>query len=278
MTEDVNASQPVQVDWIEAGSSGPASLLVHSSVSGARQWRRLMDDLKDRFHVRAVNLFGYGKTPPWPGARSQTLDDQARLVEAAVPPDAGEVYLVGHSFGGSVAMKAAARLGRRVTKLVLIEPNPTYLLRQCGRDDAFAEAMEIRNWIKKFGALEQWETAAKRFADYWGGAGSWDAMPPERRDAFVQALKPNVFEWDAVMDETTPLAEWARLLPRDTFILHDPNTVRPIRDLAVLLRESCPTWTGGEISGGHMAPLTRPDLVNPIVVSCLQWRGEATRS
>src|ERR1700751_3355378 len=97
----------VTVDYLEAGSAGPVVMLVHSSVSGARQWRRLMDDLKDRFCVRAVNLYGYGKTPAWPAGAIQSLDDQARLVEAALPPDADEFHLVGHSFGGSVAMKVA---------------------------------------------------------------------------------------------------------------------------------------------------------------------------
>ena len=130
------------------------------------------------------------------------LTIRPRLVEAALPADAGEVYLVGHLFGGSVAMKAAARLAGRVTKLVLLETNPVYLLAQAGRTDAFAEAMEMRNCIKKFGALGEWEKAAEKFADYWGGAGSWEQMPTDRRDTFTQALKPNFFEWDAVTDET----------------------------------------------------------------------------
>jgi pimeloyl-ACP methyl ester carboxylesterase len=43
------------------------------------------------------------------------------VVEAALPEDADQVYLVGHSFGGAVAMKTAARLGARVTKLALLE-------------------------------------------------------------------------------------------------------------------------------------------------------------
>ena len=135
-----------------------------------------MEDLKDRFRIRAVNLFGYGKTPPWPAEATQSLEDQAHLVEAALPADAGEIYLVGHSFGGSVAMKAAARLAGRVTKLVLLETNPFYLLAQSGRIDAFAEAMGLRNYVKKFGALGQWATAAEKFADYWGGAGTWRNM------------------------------------------------------------------------------------------------------
>ena len=44
-----------------------------------------MGDLKDQFRVRAVNLFGYGKSPLWPSGTMQSLDDQARLVEVALP-------------------------------------------------------------------------------------------------------------------------------------------------------------------------------------------------
>ena len=95
-------------------------------------------------------------------------------------------------------------------------------------------------------------------------------MPPQRRETFAQALKPNFFEWDAVTDETTSLAEWARLLPRETLVVSDTNTVLPIREIAALLRRSSPTWTFQEVTGGHMAPLTRPDLINPIVTSFLR--------
>lgn len=263
-------TSPLEVDFFEAGSFGPVVILVHSSVSGARQWRRLMDDMKGQFRVRAVNLFGYGKTSPWRGGTMQSLDDQACLVEAALPTDANEIYLVGHSFGGSVAMKAAARLAGRASKLVLLETNPFSLLAQAGRVDAFDEAMDLRNYIKEFGALGDWARAAEKFADYWGGAGSWREMPLERRAAFAEALKPNFFEWDAVMNETTTAEEWACLLPRSTLLVSDPNTVFPIREITAILRRSCPMWTYKEIAGGgHMAPLTRPDLINPLVTSFL---------
>jgi pimeloyl-ACP methyl ester carboxylesterase len=265
-----NHDPPIKVDYLEAGSSGPVVMLVHSSVSGARQWRRLMRDLKDQFRVRAVNLFGYGKTTAWPAETIQSLDDQARLVEAALPANADEVYLVGHSFGGSVAMKAAARLEGRVARLVLLETNPFYLLAQSGRVDAFAEAMELRNYIKKFGALGEWATAAEKFADYWGGTGTWREMSLDRRAAFSEGLKPNFFEWDAVMNETTPVEQWATLLPGATLLVCDPRTVLPIREITAVLRRSCPGWAYKEVPGaGHMAPLTRPDLINPLVASFL---------
>jgi pimeloyl-ACP methyl ester carboxylesterase len=267
----VTTVPPAQVDFLEAGSSGPVVMLVHSSVSGARQWRRLMDDLKGRFRVRAVNLFGYGKTPAWRSNETQSLGDQARLVETALPADADEVYLVGHSFGGSVAMKAAARLAGRVSKLVLLETNPFSLLAQAGRVDAFAEAMDLRNYIKKFGAVGEWATAAEKFADYWGGIGSWRDMASDRRAAFADALKPNFFEWDAVMNEATSAEQWAIQLPRATVLVCDPRTVLPIREIDAILRKYCRGWTFREVPGaGHMAPLTRPDLINPLVSSFLR--------
>jgi len=260
----------IRPDFLEAGASGPLVVLVHSGASGARQWRRLMDDLKDRYRVRAVNLFGYGATPPWPADATQSIADQARLVEDAIPADVDKVCLVGHSLGGLVAMKLAARVGARVTKLVLLETNPFDLLRQAGRREAFAEAVALRDCVKTCGASGQWETAAERFADYWGGVGSWQGMSSERRAAFAQALRPNFHEWDAVMGETTPVEEWARTLPRTTLAVYDPSTVLPIREIAAILRAACPAWRHQQVPGvGHMAPLTRPDVVNPIIRSFL---------
>jgi pimeloyl-ACP methyl ester carboxylesterase len=262
--------QALTVDVIEVGA-GPTVILVHSSVAGARQWRRLMSDMEDRFHLVAVNLFGYGHTPAWTSQQSQTLEDQAGLVEAALPDNDDPLCLVGHSFGGSVAMKAAAKLGKRVDKLVLLEPNPFYLLDQHRRSEAFAESMDLRNWIKRNGGSGDWAAAAERFADYWGGAGTWTSMSDERRDTFTEALKPNFHEWDAVMNETTTLDEWASALPNRTLVVSARHTVRPIREIVELMHEGCPAWRFEQINdGGHMAPLTRPDLINPIVSSFLE--------
>ena len=258
------------VDIVEAGT-GPVVVLVHSSVAGGRQWRRLMSDLEGRFHLIAVNLFGYGRTPAWTSQRSQTLEDQVGLVEAVLADNDDRLCLAGHSFGGSVAMKAAGKLGKRVDKLILLEPNPFYLLDHHGRSEAFAESMDLRNWIKQNGASGDWTAAAERFADYWGDAGTWASMPEERRATFTEALKPNFHEWDAVMDEATTLDEWASALPNETLVVSAQHTVRPIREIVELMREGCPTWRFEEITdGGHMAPLTRPDLINPIVSSFLE--------
>ena len=84
-----------RVDFVEEGA-GPLVVLVHSSMSGARQWSALIRDLKDFSLVRAVNLFGYGNTPAWSKVESPSLEDYAELVARAVPRTADHVSLVGH--------------------------------------------------------------------------------------------------------------------------------------------------------------------------------------
>ena len=233
--------------------------------------------MEDRFHLIAVNLFGYGGTAAWTGPARQTLEDQAALIEAGLPDRDARLCMVGHSFGASVAMRAARNLGARVDKLVLLEPNPFYLLDQNRRFEAFAEILGLRRWIKDNGASGDWTAAAEKFADYWGGAETWASMPEARRTAFTEGLKPNFHEWDAVMDETTTLDEWSRALPSDTLVIAARQTVRPIREIVELMREACPDWRFQEVAdGGHMAPLTRPDLINPIVSEFLDAAEGAT--
>ena len=258
-----------QPDFIEAGG-GEKVILVHSSVAGARQWRSLMEVLAPDFHVIAINLFGYGKTRAWDGDGTQRLADQARLIEPFLPEGDGKVSIVGHSFGGSVAMMAAAMFRHHVERLVLIEPNPFYLLKLHGRFDAYEEAVTLRNAIKESGKAGAWDAAAAVFADYWTGAGSWDAMSEDRRAKFAHALAPNYFEWDAVLNEDKPLAEWRRDLPRETTFVLAKDTVRSIREIAGLMQEHAPDWHFREIErGGHMAALSEPDEINRIVVDAL---------
>lgn len=257
-------SGTLKIDYAVEGH-GEAVILIHGSVSANRQWRALSEALREHYRVLAINLYGYGDTTVWPGTSSQTLGAQAQLVLALCEEVAGRVHLIGHSFGGSVALKAAKLVGPRLGSLVLLEPNPFYLLKQAGRIEAYLEAQALRDHVRCFGSLGQWTSVAERFADYWLGDGSWSIMPEKRRASFMESLRPNIHEWDAVMEDETTIDEWRSLATR-TLLVSDRTTRRPIREIVELLTEAYPWWSHVYIEeGGHMAPLTRPDLINPIV-------------
>ena len=260
----VLSSGRFDIDYSDDGAGTPV-ILLHSSACGNKQWRWLIQDLQDGYRVIALNLLGYGRTTPWPDDRAQTLDDQADLVAALAETIGEPLHLVGHSFGAAVAMKAALNLGAQVASLVLAEPNPFYLLARHGRDAAFAEIKALRDEVKTHGGAGDWARVGERFADYWNGEGAWAAMWPERRSGFLEMLPPNYYEWDGVMNETTPVAAWRDLAAR-TLLVHAADTRRPITELAEILVAELPGITEIELpEGGHMAPLARPDLVNPAV-------------
>jgi pimeloyl-ACP methyl ester carboxylesterase len=258
----------LKIDYTDDGQ-GQAVILVHSSVSGNRQWRSLTEALKDRYRVLAINLFGYGETTPWPETSSQSLHAQAQLILSLCEEVDGPVHLVGHSVGGSVALKAALLLGPRLEKLILLEPNPFFLLKQRGRTEAFLETWNLYEHVKYFGSSGDWPKAAQRFADYWNGEGSWKAMPEKRRAAFVAAIMPSFHEWDAVMNEETTIEAWSALTA-ETLVVCDRTTPLPIREIVDLFAEACPQWSYRFINHfGHMAPLTHPEVINPMVCEFL---------
>ena len=157
------------VEFSDEGT-GPPVILLHSSGTGREQWRRLTNQLRNRYRMIAVNLMGYGETSTWPVGRTQSLADQATLVATVADSVEGNIRLVGHSFGGAVAMKSALALGARVDRLVLFEPNTFYLLALHGYDAADAEIRAVRDHFKAHGEVGDWEAVAANFIDHWNGA------------------------------------------------------------------------------------------------------------
>lgn len=257
-----NAALP-RLDVVRQGA-GRLVVLVHSSLSGARQWTRLMGDLADRYDSRAMNLFGYGGTPAWPHAEPPTLASYADAVVTAVPTDVECVSVVGHSFGGAVAMEVARRLGGRIDKLILIEPSLFYLLHLHGRREAYDEISGLSKRMDLGTAAP--EAAAEQFITYWGGPDAWRASAEERKAAFIRGVPVVSHEWNAVFRGDTRSETWATLLPERTMLLSSRAPKRPSREIMELLIDACPAWRLTQISdGGHMAPLTHPQLVNPVV-------------
>lgn len=102
---------------------GPLVVLVHGSASDARTWKAQIGPLGEYFRVVT-----YSRRYHWPNepatddteySMTQHVDDLMRLIESV---GGGPVHLVGHSYGGFVALLAALRHPEVVRSQVLIEP------------------------------------------------------------------------------------------------------------------------------------------------------------
>ncbi|MCC6947040.1 MAG: alpha/beta hydrolase [Bradyrhizobiaceae bacterium] len=259
---------PYDLDYVEAGQ-GPAVVLVHSSAAGYRQWQKLMEELAGRYRLIAVNLFGYGATSKWPGDRPMTLGDQASLVAAAADLDAGDVALVGHSLGAAVACEAALQLGARVRVLAAFEPILFYLLRDHREIAAYADIEGMSRNYLEFARRGDWNEVGHHFIDYWAGDGTWAATPEERKARVLPVLPPIAHEWEMLGFKGRPIAELGKIAA-PVHLLRAADTNLSTKTVAALLQHAHPHWMVHELpTGGHLAPIMRPDLVNPVFAEIL---------
>ena len=163
----------------EAGA-GTAVVCLHSSASSSGQWRALMERLAPRFRVIAVDLYGSGKTDPWPLDRPMHLDDEIALLSSVFQAAGDRFHLIGHSFGGAIALKAALDHRHRLISLVLYEPVLfSVLMADAPGSDAALEIVSVRDDTIRLAAEGNLEGAAHRFVDYWMGQAH--GPPPRSR-------------------------------------------------------------------------------------------------
>lgn len=262
--------------FVESGR-GPAVVCLHANASTSGQWRPLVERLSPRFRVLAPDTLGAGRSPDWPGDGEMTLSDESHFLEPVFTRAGEHFSLVGHSYGGAVGLIAALARPERVRCLVLYEPTLFSLLHEeSPGQEAFLDIMTVAEASAADIDAGDHHSAAARFIDYWMGPGSWRAMPASLQDPVAFSMR-NVRGWaNALSRDATPLDAFQRL---EIPILYMVGEHSPIssKGVARLLTSVLPSVEYLELEGvGHMAPLTHPAVVNPLIEEFLTRHQEGT--
>jgi pimeloyl-ACP methyl ester carboxylesterase len=241
----------------EAGEGEPVVLL-HSGAGEGRDWRRFMAELPAGYRCAALDFYGCGRTPSWPGPGALTIDDQAQLAATLARGIGEPVHLCGHSYGGAVALRLAVTHPELVRTLSLVEPQCYPLMRETG--DPLYEVSKSA-WESFCAAIERGEPERgwRQFIDYYSGAGFWDRLRPEIRAGFV-ATSP-IERWAVLFSNPTTLDD-VRRLRMPTLVLCGENTTEPESRMCQLVAGAAPHGTLAMLpAAGHMAPITHPKEV-----------------
>lgn len=125
----------------------PTLLMVHGSPGDAMAFKTLMRDtmLQHAFNLVSVDRPGYGGTlPPVP---QRSLAEQARRVAAILPMLPQPVVVMGHSYGGPVAVQLALDYPQQVKALVLVAASVDPDLEQVKFIQKIARWPLVRNLI-----------------------------------------------------------------------------------------------------------------------------------
>ena len=98
---------------------GPPVVLIHGMVNSSRHWEQVASRLADRYTLIAPDLIGHGDSPTSSGDYSLGAH-AASIRDLLAAIGVGSATLVGHSYGGGVAMQYFWQFPHRVERMALI--------------------------------------------------------------------------------------------------------------------------------------------------------------
>ncbi len=240
-----------------AATDKPAVICLHASGGSGAQWNAFADLVRHDFRVLTPDLCSHGAAPEWPGEPVDIVAaDTARIARLAAKVG-GEVHLVGHSYGGVIALRVALLRPQIVASVAVYEPVALRLLFDYNRGHRpAAEVAELAGSIRRELNGGRLERAAQRFVDYWSGAEQWAKLAPERQEALARRMPVIHAHFVSLFRDVVRLRDYASLaLP----VLHlsGRDTRASARRITELLAYALPNAEFATLSGmGHLGPVT----------------------
>ena len=120
-TKMIQLENGLNMAYMEAGDpEKPSMVLIHGISDSGRNWRNIMQELEDSYHIYAVDLRGFGKTDksePFLFTAFQFASDVKLFMDAAGIDSA---YVCGHSMGSMVTQTLAFAYPEKVKAIVLV--------------------------------------------------------------------------------------------------------------------------------------------------------------
>lgn len=255
----------------------PTVVALHCSGANGSQWRQLGQDLGHGFSLIAPNLLGPGDGADRFAGRAFRLTDEAAQVVRIIDLAKRPVHLVGHSYGGAVAMRAAIERPSQIASLTLYEPSAFHVIRGAtDEDNAFAEIRTLAGDVNRFVSNGDLHAAAMRFVGYWNGTGAWEAMRAEARDQIVRYIPKACLEFAAAIGERTPLIAYRRLY-FPILLLQGEHAPEPSRLIARRLARAMRFVSLQTVYGaGHMGPFSHAPLIGAMIADWIK-RAQSQR-
>ncbi len=245
---------------------GPDTILFLHGLGGDRtSWDRQHGAFGTRYRTVSWDMPGYGESAALPDLTFDTLADAVlRLMDAI---GAAQVHLVGHSMGGMIAQRVAARAAERLLSLTLFATTARF-----GGDESWQE----RFLAQRLRPLDEGRTPADLAplvvqdligdaADADGVAAAIASMSRISAPAYRAALQCLV-----TFDGRQTLAN----IDAPTFVLAAENDrTAPVKAMRRLANAIVDSRFVVLLGAGHLANLERPDVFNRILADFLAEIG-----
>ncbi|HEX5235426.1 MAG TPA: alpha/beta hydrolase [Silvibacterium sp.] len=115
----------VRLHYLHAGTGTPM-FLIHGLFGSCANWHKNLDVLAQNASVYAIDLLNMGKSQRVDGLDSSLKATADHIVAVMDSLGLVQADIVGHSYGGAIALMLAALHPRRVRRLILFAPANPY--------------------------------------------------------------------------------------------------------------------------------------------------------
>ena len=245
-----------QTHWVTFGKGERNVLLFHCTMGTVGAWRGLTQCLKQGYKFTAFDLPGHGKSGAFTGERD--FQDLSCVIGKTFLDR--PMHLIGHSFGGSVAIRLALEVPKMVRSLVLIEPVMMNLA--FADDPAFKDKYDADH-LAYFDAYMSGdhETAAREFFLLWGDGRDWLDIPEFARAQMIEKI-PMIYAADPkVYRDEYGFAEPGSfdVISVPVLLMEGGESHFSVAHVNTALDRRLSNSTRSTIKGaGHMLPITHP--------------------
>ena len=198
----------IEVNYIQYGS-GKDILLLHGWGQNIEMMKFIGDNFNDRFRITILDFPGFGESnepsEPW------TVGDYSNMLERFVKElDIKKPIIMGHSFGGRVAIRYSAN--NPIEKLVLFGS-------PCVRvNEELPLSVKLLKTIKKLPGMNSLGEYMKKYI----GSRDYKAASPIMRQTLVNVVNEDLSSYAKAIEEPTLL------------IWGDNDTEAPVEEAKVL--------------------------------------------
>lgn len=265
MTMDLRGDVPTH--WITVGAGPREALLIHCSLGHAGGWARMVAALDDLVTGIAYDLPGHGRSADWDGVSDIQGVSTAMAVDLITGEARGPVDVIGHSFGGTVAIRLAVERPDLVRSLVLIEP-VFFAVAAADRPDLDPGNDPHMIRYRAALAVDDRIAAAAAFAAIWGDGRGWDSLPPAQQQAMAARIHLIEAGAPAIYGDCAGILSGGKLegIACPVLLIRGGDSPAAIAAINDGLARRMPQARQAVVPGaGHMAPITHPAAVAQLV-------------
>ena len=211
-------------------------IFIHGSFANSKSWRKIRELLDASQKSISVNLPGHGGLADPPDFDDPEFETEFDAIRAQSNMLDQPVHLIGHSYGGVVALAATLIGAFNVKKLTLFEPVAVGILNTFKRENSIKI---VEKFVQDyFNASELGEeNVCARVIDFWGGSGAYDQIPPHVQATMAPMAENNLRHWKLCKKSNFD-AKLFQEIKIPVSIVHGTRSNSVAKDIAKTLHEN----------------------------------------